>query len=239
MGLDCSHWQSKPDWTKAKTAGVRFVIVKAGETLVRKPGAPLYFDDKHDRNIAALKAVGISCGSYYYFHPSAGASKQANHWASIWKKNPPDLPPFIDIEDTDGYLPNDVCKQLFAFIDAVEDKIGITPIVYSTNSFLVSKVGNPNWKPETKFWIARYNTSIKDLSVKIKDNVIMWQFTDRLKLPGLPVMDGNYWIRSESEFNQFTKVPPVGHDPIEIARIKLGILPFRRNIERIIDNIKG
>jgi GH25 family lysozyme M1 (1,4-beta-N-acetylmuramidase) len=203
LGVDFSHWQGKPDCQKLKDNGVRFAIVKAGEVLVNRPNKPLYFDDKHDRNIAQLKAVGIPCSSYYYFHPSAGASKQANHYASIWKKNPPDLPPVIDCEDSDGYLPKDVGRQLLAFIDAIKQKIGIQPIVYSRNGFLVNNCGNPDWPTGTKFWIARYAQTIGSLSPKIKDNTIIWQYTDRIKLPGLPVMDGNWWVQRDEEFTKF------------------------------------
>jgi lysozyme len=211
LGVDFSHWQGKPDCQKLKDNGVRFAIVKAGEVLVNRPNKPLYFDDKHDRNIAQLKAVGIPCSSYYYFHPSAGASKQANHYASIWKKNPPDLPPVIDCEDSDGYAPKDVSRQLLAFIEEIKTHIGITPIIYSRNGFLVNNCGNPDWPTGTKFWIARYGQTIGSLSPKIKDNTIIWQYTDRMKLPGLPTLDGNYWIKSDQEFNDFiSNVPPVG-----------------------------
>jgi lysozyme len=207
LGLDASHWQNKPDWQKAKDQGVRFVIVKAGEVLIKYASKPLYYDDKHDRNIAQLKAVGMPCTDYYYFHPSAGASKQANHYASIWNKNKPDLPPVIDIEDTDGMKPADVGRQLLAFIQEIKVKIGISPIVYSRNGFLVNQAGNVDYPEGTKFWIARYSNAIGDLSPKIKDNVIMWQFTDRIKLPGLPLMDGNYWVKSPAEFESFAKQP--------------------------------
>jgi lysozyme len=204
-GLDCSRWQGKPDWAKAKAQGIRFVIVKAGEVWIKQPSKPAITDIQHDRNIAQLKAVGIPCGNYYYMHPSQGASKQANHYAQVYLKSKPTLPPCIDLEDTDGCAPKEVCRQLFAFIDAIEDKIGITPIIYSRNGFIVNQVGDPVWKPGIKFWIARYAQTIGSLSPKIKDNTIIWQFTDRIKLPGLPVMDGNWWIKSDQEFNDFVQ----------------------------------
>jgi GH25 family lysozyme M1 (1,4-beta-N-acetylmuramidase) len=226
LGVDFSHWQGKPDCAKLKEAGVYFGIVKAGETLVRKPGQPLFNDKQHDRNIAGLKANDIISGDYYYFHPSAGASVQARHYAGIYNRTQPDLPPVVDVEDHDGMLPKDVAKQLFAFIDQLREKIGREPIVYSTNSFLVSRVGNPDWQKQTLFWIARYNTSIKDLSVKIKESVIMWQFTDRLKLPGLPAMDGNYWLRSREELSALAGKQPVISNPLpglEEVYFRLGI----------------
>ena len=119
-GVDSSHWQARVSAEKLKNAGIKFGIVKAGEIAgmrssnkaARKP----YYDDQHDRNITELKRNGIICGDYYYFHPAAGASLQARHYAEIYKKTTPNLPPIIDIEDTDGYRPTDVASQLLVWL---------------------------------------------------------------------------------------------------------------------------
>jgi GH25 family lysozyme M1 (1,4-beta-N-acetylmuramidase) len=205
LGSDWSHWNGKPDCEKARNSGISFVFTKAGEVVVSNPNKPLFFDDQHDRNIRELKRVGIPCGSYYFFHPSAGASKQANHYAQIWFKNPPTLPPVIDVEVWDNMKPAEAGRQLLAFIQAIKDKIGIQPIIYSRNGVLVNNYGNPDFPVGTKFWIARYGATIGDLSPKIKPNVIIWQFTEKMKLPGLPNMDGNYWIQSDAKFAEFVQ----------------------------------
>jgi hypothetical protein len=202
LGVDYSHWQSLVSAEKLKSKGVKFAIVKAGEIYLKAFNKPAMIDDMHDRNITELKRFGILCGDYYYFHPSAGASKQARHYAEIYLKNPPDLPPVIDIEDTDKMKPVEVGSQLIAFIKEIKTHIGRQPIIYSRNGFLVNNCGNPDWPAGTLFWIARYANTIGDLSPKIKPHVVIWQFTDRLKLPGLPLMDGNYWLRSQEELNQ-------------------------------------
>jgi lysozyme len=160
-------------------------------------------DPLHDRNIRELKAAGIICGDYYYYHPSIGAAKQARHYAAIRARNEPDLPPIIDIEDADGMKPADVSKQLLAFIDELHRRTCQFPVIYSRNGFLVNQCGNPDWPPFTHFWIARYGLTIGDLSPNIKPNVIIWQYTDKLKIPGCPVMDGNVWMASDEEFFKF------------------------------------
>jgi len=225
---------------KAKAAGAKFVIVKAGEIAgIRTKGVQsLFYDDKHDRNIAGLKANDIISGDYYYYHPSAGASKQANHYAEIYNRTKPDLPPVIDVEDRDGMLPKDVSKQLLVFIDELKKRTGRQPIIYSRNGFLVNECGNPDWPAGTLFWIARYSTAIGDLSPKIKPHVVMWQYTDRLKLPGLPVMDGNYWLRDIGELSALAG-KCVSPEPHVIGKAYGSLAPysfFRRKIERILDN---
>jgi GH25 family lysozyme M1 (1,4-beta-N-acetylmuramidase) len=212
LGVDFSHWQGKPDCQKLKDGGVQFAFVKAGE--MTSSGAAFY-DEQHDRNIRELKRVGILCGDYYYFHPSRGASKQARHYAQIYNSTKPDLPPVVDIEDSNGYLPRDVCSNVFAFIAGIEEKIGITPIVYSRNGFIVNQIGDPNWHEDILFWIARYSTKIGDLSLKIRQKTVIWQYTDKLKLPGLTPMDGNYWLVSAEELNALANIKPVPAEPSE------------------------
>ena len=213
QGVDFSHWQSKVNTDKLKTAGIQFAIVKAGEVYIKTINKPAVTDDMHDRNIRELKRAGIICGDYYYFHPSAGAAKQARHYAAIRAKNMPDLPPVIDIEDSDKYKPLDVAKQIMAFITELKAKTGQQPIIYSRNGFLVNDCGNPDWPEGTLFWIARYGLTIKDLSPKIKPHVIIWQYTDRLALPGLPKMDGNYWLRTQEDLNKLAGIIAPALDP--------------------------
>jgi GH25 family lysozyme M1 (1,4-beta-N-acetylmuramidase) len=203
LGCDASHWQSKLNADKLKANNIRFTFVKAGEVWVTAKGKPAVDDHEHDRSIKELKRVGIPCGDYYYWHPSAGASLQVRQYAEIYNRTKPDLPPVIDIEDTDGYKPADVKRQLFAFIDGLRKVIDRPVIIYSRNGFIVNQIGDPVWSKDTMFWIARYAQTVGSLSPKIKENTIIWQFTDRMKLPGLPILDGNYWMKSDQEFNDF------------------------------------
>jgi lysozyme len=248
-GVDYSHWQAKLNTDKLKAAGIVFAIVKAGEVYIKTANKPAIKDDMHDRNIRELKRVGIICGDYYYFHPSAGASKQARHYAQIREVNMPDLPPVIDIEDTDGYKPLDVAKQLMAFITELKLRTNRDPMIYSRNGFLVNQCGNPDWPDNTLFWIARYGLTIGDLSPKIKPNVVMWQFTDRLSVPGCGKIDGNYWLKPMEELKalagrsllqeQKAEIPEAGNPQGSTAEgtlpasVSKGIFDF---IQRLINN---
>jgi GH25 family lysozyme M1 (1,4-beta-N-acetylmuramidase) len=211
-GVDFSHWQAKVSAEKLKKAGISFAIVKAGEVHIRTANKPAVTDPLHDRNITELKRADIICGDYYYFHPSAGAAKQARHYAAIRERNGLCLPPIIDIEDRDAMQPADVSKQIMAFIQELVNRTERQPIIYSRNGFLVNECGNPAWPAGTLFWIARYGLTIGDLSPKIKSNVVMWQYTDNLRLPGLPKMDGNFWMASDEALHDLaagkTIMPP-------------------------------
>ena len=219
-GVDFSHWQSKVDCQKLKKAGISFAFVKAGEVYIQNPSKPAVIDDYHSRNITELKSAGLLSGDYYYFHPSAGVSKQARHYAAIRAVNEPDLPPVIDVEDSDAMKPADVSEQLLAFILELAQATGRQPIIYSRNGFLVNQCADPDWPAGTLFWIARYASSIGSLSPKIEPHVVLWQYTDKLKLPGLPVMDGDLWLRTPEELNLLSNSSPLqGHASVSAKAV--------------------
>ncbi len=219
-GVDYSHWQARVDAAKLKKAGISFAFVKAGEVHIKTSGKPALDDNLHDYNIAELKKAGIICGDYYYFHPSAGASKQARHYAAIRARNEPDLPPVVDVEDSDAMKPADVSKQLLAFVLELAKATARQPIIYSRNGFLVNQCADPDWPAGTLFWIARYASSIGSLSPKIEPHVVLWQYTDKLKLPGLPVMDGDLWLRTPEELNLLSNSSPLqGHASVSAKAV--------------------
>ena len=197
-GVDFSHWQSKVDFEKLVTNGIKFAIFKAGEIPTKSKLE--YTDDMYARNIREANRFSVISGAYYYFHPSIGASRQGRHFIHVMETyGKPDLPPVIDIEDNDTREPKVVADEVKAFSDYLMDKGYKKPIIYSRWGFLVNQMGEPAYLKEHLLWLAQYNTQ---LTYKPRDmsNVIMWQYTDRLKLPGIGVgLDGNYWLKSAQE----------------------------------------
>lgn len=203
QGVDFSHWQAKVSFEKLVAAGIRFAIFKSGEIPTKSKKE--YLDDMYQRNIREAKEYGIISGAYYFFHPSIGAPEQARHFQKIMDAyGRPDLPPVIDVETNDGGMkPYDCARVLKLMCDLVEKSDGRKPIIYTRNGLWVNQFGNPDWGKEYLFWLAQYNNELTNRDPKIKDNIIMWQYTDKLKLPGIGVaLDGNYWLRSEHELNK-------------------------------------
>ncbi len=212
FGVDFSHWQANVNFDKLVENDVRFAIFKAGEIPTTSKSE--FTDPQYKRNIAESRRTRIISGAYYYFHPSIGASRQARHFDAVMQRDgKPDLPPVIDVEDTDQRTPVQVADVLKAMIDYMMDRGYRRPIIYSRWGFLVNQVGEPYWLKDHYLWLAQYST---ELIYKPRDmsNVIMWQFTDRLKLPGVGVaLDGNYWLKSERELLALVQKPPVAEEP--------------------------
>lgn len=238
-GVDFSHWQSKVDHSKLAANNIQFAIFKAGEIPLKSKTE--FYDGMYERNIREAKKYEIITGAYYYFHPSMGASRQARHFINIMEtRGQPDLPPVIDVEDTNMYSPADISKVLKAMVDYLMDKGYRRPIIYSRWGFLVNQCGftklaSADWYKDHYLWLAQYSTQ---LTYKPADmsKVIMWQYTDRLKLPGIGVaLDGNYWLKSAQELydlagkNIQSEVEPT--NIFETAQYKEKTLLFKRKSE--------
>ena len=211
-GIDISHWQAKIDFAKLVAADIQFAIFKAGE--IPTTSKLEFTDGMYQRNIREAETHGIISGAYYFFHPSIGASRQVRHFDHVMDTlGHPDLPPVIDVECEDKMQPADVAKVLKAMIDGLVALGYRTPIIYSRWGFLVNQVGNPVWLKEYPLWLAQYNTQLTSKPADMS-NVIMWQYTDRLKLSGIGVaLDGNYWLKSEKELYELGMVKPAYVSP--------------------------
>jgi len=245
--VDYSHWQGRVNTQKLKKMGVVAAIVKAGEVWMRTAGKPATEDKQHAWNIEQIKEAGLISGDYYFWHPKAEASKQATHYFQISGKNRTELPPIIDVEAFDGYTYKDkveVGRLLHGMVRAVEDLFGRKPIIYTTNGLWVNQVGNPDWGKDYLFWLAKYSTTMDFPDPKIRENVVLWQFTDRIALPGLPTMDGNYWLKSEQKLYELAseegrEVDPIVWMPIEIWRIRRGLYPLSKKNREWLDKQFG
>jgi len=213
IGVDISHWQANISHEKLAYHGMRFVIIKAGE--VPNSTKREYTDEKYARNLFEARKNGMITGAYYYFHPSIGASRQARHFDGIMAKHGyPDLPPVIDVEDTNNLPPVKVAAVLKAMIDDLVERGYRQPMIYSRWGFLVNQVGEPPWLKEHLLWLAHYSL---ELTQKPRDmsNVVLWQYTNKLRLAGIGVdLDGNYWLKSEAELLALAHHPPQVVEPI-------------------------
>ena len=208
IGVDFSHWQSNVSFEKLVANQVRFAIFKAGEIPTKSKTE--FTDPKYVRNISEARKYNIISGAYYYFHPSMGASRQARHFDAVMQRDgQPDLPPVIDVEDTDQRTPVQVADVLKSMSDYMMDRGYRRPIIYSRWGFLVNQVGEPFWLKDHFLWLAQYSLNLTYKPADMR-NVIMWQYTDSLKLPGVGVaLDGNYWLKSEEELLALVQKPPV------------------------------
>lgn len=184
LGIDVSHHQGLIDWDKVKSAYVKskplsFVFIRA--TYGR------WKNDKYfTYNWKATQQVGLLRGAYHYYLPSQSALAQADKFLSrvcdLDGNYLGDLPPVLDIEE----LPvekdrDDFHKDIQIWLDRVENKTGMRPIIYAGSKFYKVHLF-PKFK-SYPFWVAHYQ--ISSPSVPSGQTYDLWQFTDKARIDGI------------------------------------------------------
>ena len=142
-GIDVSRYQGNINWKKVKATGISFAFIKATE------GAKLV-DSKFAKNWKNARKRGVIRGAYHFYRPSAHSSEQAENFLENLDLQPGDLPPVLDLEVTDGRPPKIIRKGVQNWMNIVEERTGVRPILYTmasyANSYLPRKMSRyPLW----------------------------------------------------------------------------------------------
>lgn len=95
-GIDVSRWQGADfNFTKAKSEGVEFAIIKAGGG-----DDGLYQDRCWESNFKKAEAAGLFIGAYFFSHAMSveEARKEANFFLTLLKGKKLSYPVFMDVE---------------------------------------------------------------------------------------------------------------------------------------------
>ena len=184
-GIDVSYYQGKIDWHKVKTMDedgvkVSFAFIKATEGL-------LNVDPYFQRNWREAPKAGIKVGAYHFFRPKRAGLWQANFFLQTASFEKGDLPPVVDIESLDGVSPQQMRKELNAFIIQIETKTNVRPIIYSGLKFYQDYL--MGYYDDYPFWVAHYHQpKLKLASSSWK----FWQHSDKARINGIShVVDFN------------------------------------------------
>ncbi len=182
FGLDVSHWQGQVDWKLVKDAGVQFVYVKATEGIG-------YVDSWYDRHIAGAKAAGLPCGSYHFFQPTESVAKQVENFVHrVGPLKVGDLPPVLDVEmppDWSGINVSERVKGVSDWLVAVEQQLGVTPIIYMSPSFAGDELGHPAFLKKYQLWVAHYTLATAPTVPAPFTSWLFWQYSETTAVPGV------------------------------------------------------
>ena len=183
-GPDVSVWQhpygAAIDWTKVRTAGHSFAIIKASEGTW--PSTWIGPDT------AGARAAGLVTGGYAFARPAlplSTATAQARvlvaalgdvHRAGT-------LPPVLDLETTGGLVPRDLVAWAQTFLETVRSLTGRTPIVYTYRYFWTSSMAGSTAFTRYPLWLAAY-TSTPPVGVG-GTPWSLWQYTSSGAVPGI------------------------------------------------------
>lgn len=186
-GIDISEWQTNVDYSKLKSQGIEFAIIRCGY------GKNSHQKDKmFETHYKGLKEQGIKVGAYLYSYCNNinNAKKEAENCLDFIKGKTFELPIFYDLEDkiTRPLGKNNITYIAKVFCEIIEVK-GYKAGIYANldwfkNLIDVSQVNQYN------LWLAQWTDKpTKDFKYDF------WQYTSKGKLSGISGnVDMNYYL---------------------------------------------
>lgn len=194
-GIDVSRYQQVIDWYNVKNMQVNdvrigFVFIKATEGIGK-------MDAQFRRNWLKAKEEDIPKGAYHFFTGGESGKLQAQNFIDIVKLGRGDLPPVLDLEQSNGAAANDIRREALVWLDRIERQYKTKPVIYTNINFynaFLSK-GFENYP----FWIAHY---LQPYAPALKRKWLFWQYSEHGHVDGinLPV-DFNVFYGDSTDFN--------------------------------------
>lgn len=180
-GIDVSRYQQRVDWARVKkmnVAGIKitFAFIKATEGSWMK-------DPEFADNWENARKHGIIRGAYHFFLPSVSPKEQAKHFIRTVRLRSGDLPPVVDVEETNGMSKAQVQRYTKEFLAILEKHYKVKPILYTNRDFYKNHFANEaDFKPYC-FWIAHYH--VAKLTMPDDSKWHFWQHSDRGSVNGI------------------------------------------------------
>ncbi len=184
FGIDVSHYQGRINWHKLalNENSICFVIARATMGNDRR-------DVQFRRNFDSAKKCFI-VGAYHYYDPNQTSTNQALNYLRVAKLGPGNLRPILDIEQkSKTQSMASLRKGLKNWLNIVEKKYGVKPILYSNIKFY-----NDNLRghfDEYPLWIAAYSPERYN-DTAFHAGIHMHQYSANVRVSGVSCsVDGN------------------------------------------------
>jgi lysozyme len=199
VGIDISHHNVLPDWDALRLAGLSFVYIKISEGV----GTP----DVKAKDLAKhASQCQFKTGYYHFCRPdrknggtvkadaTAEADDALSRMSSIGQAH---LPLVMDLEDQQHWDtpldPKDYLSWINIFMGRIQDKTGMTPIIYSRKEYLDRRLPPDHNLGNCKLWISRYALSDpRQLEMPVGwHDWSLWQYCENGVIAGNAKLDIN------------------------------------------------
>lgn len=185
--------------SEGRTYPVSFVYIKSTEgTTVRNR----YFQ----KDYLAARAKGIRTGAYHFFSLKSTALAQATYFVNHTLFRPGDFPPVLDVEPTEAQIKSiggddELMKRIRIFMDYVEKRTHMRPILYVNQMFINRHMGNAaDIKQNYNVWIARYGQYKPDVKL------VYWQLCPDGRVDGITGdVDINVFNGYQGQYDEFIR----------------------------------
>ena len=175
-GIDVSRWQGSINFKSVKSAGIDFVIIKAGGS-----DAGFYEDPMFKNNYTGAKAAGLKVGAYYYvgskFQGTDNGIADAKKFIRIMGRRSFEFPVYVDVEYTPQKEKAGTTDAVIGFCEYMESKNFFTGIYGSDVSTFQDRVQAERLQLYT-WWVAGYGK-------EPTPNYSVWQYTSSGSVNGI------------------------------------------------------
>ena len=193
-GIDVSHHQENIDWDAVKAMQVKnikigFAFIKATEGLGR-------VDNTFRQNWYNAKQAAIPIGAYHYFNSGKSGKAQAENFIGTVNLQKGDLPPVLDIEETNGASMEDLQQRAGEWLQRIQEFYKVRPIIYTNVDFYENFMAGKF--DDYPLWVAHYLASEKP---HIQRNWNFWQHNEKGHVNGITAcVDFNVFNGDSSAF---------------------------------------
>lgn len=195
-GIDVSRYQNNIDWKAVgsmqdKQVKINFAFIKATEGLDR-------VDDKFRQNWFRVKQISMPRGAYHFFISSKSGKAQAENFIETVTLEKGDMPPVLDIEQTNGASAEDLQQRVKDWLTAVEKQFKVKPIIYTNVDFYKNFLAGRF--DDYPLWVAHY--LVKD-KPRIQRNWLFWQHNETGRVNGISAfVDFNVFNGDSTDFKK-------------------------------------
>lgn len=190
-GIDVSHHNGDIDFERVRDAGYRFAYLKATQDND-------FIDPMFATNLAQARQAGLLAGGYHFFDYTIDGREQADHFLDrLQAVGGLDdvLPPVVDVECWSPVGPSIhavSAARLRDFVERVYERLGRTPVVYTSVLMWSEVVGNAEGFEDLTLWAACWDCEVPPSIAAGWDDWTFWQTgIDRIR--GVGSLDGNFF----------------------------------------------
>lgn len=193
-GIDVSKHQAAIDWEDV--SAMQDKNIKIGFTFIKATEGVSNVDIAYRRNWVKAKEAKIPRGAYHFFISSKSGKAQAENFIQTVTLEKGDMPPVLDIEQTNGASVTDLQQRAKDWLVMIEKQYNVKPVIYTNvdfyDNFLAGKFD------DYPLWVAHYLVQDKP---RIKRKWLFWQHNETGRVNGIDAfVDFNVFNGDSTDF---------------------------------------
>jgi lysozyme len=193
-GIDVSRYQQRISWETVKAMQVD--EIKLGFAFIKATEGNGNIDPYFKRNWKKAKEAGVIRGAYHFFIASKDGKTQAQNFMKKVTLETGDLPPVLDVEQTNRANSATIRTEVKEFLDVMEMNYHVKPIIYTNIDFYNRHL--KGYFDDYPLWVAHY---LQPRKPRITRPWTFWQHSEAGRVNGiLAKVDFNVFNGDSTEF---------------------------------------